>query len=368
VKKINLFKEKHYYWGFLFILFCFFLMKIPMLNLPFHLDEASIYKGVETILKNGFSPFIEWWGYHPPVFYELFALWENFWGFSRQAFHLVIVFFACLSIYFSFLIAKVVDGIKSGFWVAVLLIFNPIFFAQSGMFHITMMLTAFSMMSLYFYFTDRNKLFLLTSILLVLTKEPGILIPGVILAVEVFGALKDRFSLVRLIKTIAFWSLPLVVFVFWMGLNKVFLGWFLWPQFLSNMPWETGDIFEKFKITFLVNFQWVIIVSLIISWLKLYLEKGRLSFNTKLSASMSKKIIFFTLPLLPFVVFCLLMWGSFLPRYIVFVYPPFLIYFVLLVRNMFKKEFYQACFFAFIALLFAFSWVPSKKKNITWNG
>lgn len=341
------------------------LFKLPILNTPLYLDEISFYDGVSMILENRFNPFVEWWGYHPPLVYELAALVEHFFGFSRISLRLLILVFSFLSLWFTFLLGKALFDEEIGLWSAILLFACPLFFAQSGMFHLAIPLTALSVMSLYFYFKNKRINYLIAGSLLVLTKETGIFIIAGIAIYELFKRVrKDRSFLA--IKRLAFLFFPFIPFMVWLGLNRYYLGWFFWPVykefffFSGTPPWPTGSVWDKANTIFFYHWRWLITFTLLIGIFSAF-------FNLRLRKKFFNQQFLF-LSLLPLVVFLFFSLGLFLPRYMLFVYPLLLIAFVFSIKQMVRKKVIYLFVLSLIAVLFTSCWFNYPGKEIVWGG
>lgn len=349
-----------------FFAYLIFILKSPTLNVPFHLDEISFYGGVRLILNNNFNPFVEgWWGYHPPLIYELAAVSEYWWGFSRISLRFLILIFSYLSLWFTYLLGRKLYDKEVGFFSSLLLFTCPLFFAQSGLFHLSIPLTALSVMSLYFYFQDKKISYLIAGSLLVLTKETGIFVIAGIAIYELIKRARENKALLT-IKKFIFLTFPLIPFMVWLGLNRYYLGWFFWPYykefffFSKTQPWPTGSIWERASIAFNYHYWWIITTVLFLSAL-LSLINPRLKkkfFNQR----------FLFLLLLPPVVFIFFSLALFLPRYMLFVYPLWLIAFVFSIKQMIRKKVIYYFVFSLIAILFITCWFNYPRRRVVWGG
>ncbi|MBU3957404.1 glycosyltransferase family 39 protein [Patescibacteria group bacterium] len=366
MKQLKLkFKKSNLWVGILFFSLIF-LLKIPFLNLPLHLDEISFYGGVSTVLRNNFNPFVEsWWGYHPPFIYELAAIIEYFFGFSRIALRLMVLAFSFLTLWFTFLLGKTLFNREIGFMSALLLFATPLFFVQSGLFHLAIPLASLSLMSLYFYFKNSRIGYFIAGSLLLLTKETGVFIIAAIALYELLKRERRR-KLFPVIKRLIFLSLPLVPFVIWLGLNKYFYDWFVWPIyknflfFSANKPWQTGSIIEKISITFFFHWRWLISLALLVGIFSAI-------FNKKLRKKFWTQQFFFLFSL-PLVVFLFFSPGLYLPRYILFVYPLLLIAFVFCLKELVRKKQLYFLLVLLIVILFVRCWFNYPPKEVIWGG
>jgi len=153
-------------------------LKSPVLNLPYHSDALSSYVPTAVWMKdNGFNPFslgfANSYG-HPPLFFQTLALAFFLFGTKLFVAHLLIIIFSFLAIFFTYLIGEYLYGKKVGIFAALFLLFDPLFFAQSGMVQISVPFTALTMVSVYFALRNKTAFYLFAASCLVLFKEPAI--------------------------------------------------------------------------------------------------------------------------------------------------------------------------------------------------
>ena len=114
------------------------IYKLPILNAPYFWDGMLWIKSAEWISNNGFNPILplplSFGGIdtgHPPLVLLSLALAFFTFGNSLIVAHLVILFFASLTLYFTYLLASHIYNEQVGVIASILLLFSPLFFAQS---------------------------------------------------------------------------------------------------------------------------------------------------------------------------------------------------------------------------------------------
>lgn len=336
------------------------ISKLPFVNLPFWWDETNHLEGALKIYQNNFNPFIEWWSYKPPLIFELVALGYNFFGFDKAIPRLIIIFFAFLALYFTFLIGKKLYGKKVGFLASFLLFLSPLFFAQSGLFHTDLPLTALTLVVFYCFLSEKRIGYFVAASLMVLTKETSILVLFAILAYEFLINLKGIFSC-RFISTFIFLASPLLFFLSWMLLNQLNLGWYLWPD---NLEWfslasflDLGKLLTILNFVFWRDFRFLLTILLLVGLLLSLVSKNFRKWFIKKELG-----LFFFFIVISLVFFW---WGPFLPRYFLFIQPLFFIVSLASIVFLIKNRFFLLIFLIIVASLFISQWTTGQ---VVWGG
>ncbi len=328
-----------------------FLIRIPFFDFPAHWDEIAYFWGTWKVFNNHFNPFVEFWSYKPPLLFELTAVFYKIFGVSRWVGRLIVALSSSLSIFLVYKLGKEIFTPKIGFWASLLLFFNPLFFTQSNLFHSAVLMTALFLAALYFYLKKRFWLYFLFGSLLVLTKEPAVLIIISIAGFDFFINFKGfkRNSFKKLIKKSLLLLSPLSVFVIWLCLNKYFMGWYLWPYNLSyftlfSRPYERYSFNTFSLVSFREQSLWFIFSFISFALL----------FSTGIR-SLRKKIFnkwffyLFSLSLIfPFVFY----FGAFLPRYLLFTFPGLFLSFAWILEKSLTKGWLKSLVLFTICLIF----------------
>tara|TARA_Y100000034_G_scaffold136803_1_gene215933 strand:- start:2908 stop:4758 length:1851 start_codon:yes stop_codon:yes gene_type:complete len=252
------------------------ILKFSILNKPFFWDGMLWIKSAEWMLNNNFNPILpqplSFGGIdtgHPPLVLLTIALSFFIFGKSLITAHLVILIFAFLTLFFTYLLASHLYNEKVGIIASILLLFSSLFFAQSGTINLDTPLAAFTVMTIYFVIRNNTFGYLLSGILLVLTKDPGVL---TIVAILFYIILKNYRTLSKkeLISKCFLYSTPIFFYIIWVIFHK-FSQPFIGAIAGSPEYWRpiTPIIFFRFltklKFFFLENLQWVISLIILIS-------------------------------------------------------------------------------------------------------
>jgi len=284
---------------FLFLLFlvgivvCF---KYTTFSLPLHIDEMLYVGQAISVWKNNFNPFVWTPGaYHPPFFYEILALGYGIFGYSIFISHVIN---ACLSIFCLYAVFKFLQYFVKNTVISIIItvsvFINPLYFTQTGLVQSDILLTGLMLFCIYFYFKKNNIYCILFGILCVFTKESGALFYSVLL-IHFFISNALKHGLIKNIKKYIFFSIPVLLFIFWIFLNKILLGFYFDPvisnyfdmknPILSNnfisiqKPVSSESIFEILKDIFW-NFGNYNILFVFLFLLLLFLIKKRNSLSS----------------------------------------------------------------------------------------
>jgi len=236
MKKTNSVFQKEDFLSIVLLTGLVLIGKLPVLSppLPAVWDEINYLDGIVKIIQEGLNPFAVYWSYHPPFVMWPTAVLVQALGNILLTTKLVTIFFAIISVSFSYLLVKEITKKRfEAFLSGVLLFISPLFFAQAGMFQAEVPLAALTIVVVYWYIKQNWLLFGLFGGALVLSKEPGVVIFGIILFFEIiFGVLRKNKFYPKSEKALAF-IFPFLVFINWMVINKIVYRWFLWPENVS---------------------------------------------------------------------------------------------------------------------------------------
>ncbi|HEX2396294.1 MAG TPA: glycosyltransferase family 39 protein [Bacteroidales bacterium] len=249
----------------LFIIACFFIVKIVYLKLPFYWDEAWSYAvavfdmdvhGLALLPGDGN---IELTRGHPLLFYFLSAIWIKLFGHEVSTIHLLPLIISCSLILTIYIITRAFSDVLGALTTSVFLILQSIFFVQSSLLLPEVMLTLWIILVLIAYLNKRWNIYLLCSILLILTKESGIvliialLIDKIVLDYlfknEINSGTPER------IKELLIMIVPVIVFGILLIVQKIRLGWFLYPDHLKMMDLNVQSIKYNFILIKDILFQ-----------------------------------------------------------------------------------------------------------------
>jgi len=307
---------------------------------------------------------VEFWSYKPPFLFEITAFIYKVFGYSRWFSRLVIIFFSAMAVYFTFLLGAFLYNQPVGLLAAVFLLFFPLFFTQSGLFQAAVPLTALTTATLYFYFKYLKKnrwLYFVFASLLVLTKEIAAVVILSILIYDFLIDYKKNFSR-NYLKRVLFLSSPIFFLILWMILNKIFLGWFLWPHnlrfFTEDAPYTTISFKEIFSFMFWEDYRRLISVPIFVGLIISLVSKARRKFFLK-----KQMIVFISLLLMTASFFSF--FSGFLPRYLLFAIPLYSIFLAASLVSIFKKNIFYLPVALLLLLLMLNGW---RCRELKWAG
>ncbi len=314
------------------------------INIPYWWDSAGYIIGtakyyLDTQFSSFFIPSDSRFSCfaHFPLFPWLLARFWQIFGESLWASHLFYLPFIILAVLATYFLGKKMSHFDEltnnlvGFSTALVLLFTPAFLAQVGIIYTEIPMTAFALMTVYFFLTKRKGWYLLSASLMLLMKETAISIILAILATITIDFLvkffrKEKPNSQNFIKELFLYASPILLLLFWFWWHKQKTGWmFVLPSHQAKFEKEVfdfGAIFLNkllfvFTLFFLNHGRFLISVS-ILFFILLF---------PKLIAKplLSKKTLLFLLII--FFIPLFLAKIEFLPRFIVFGLPFFYLLF-----------------------------------------
>lgn len=241
--------------GIILLLLVFIICKYPDLSLPYFWDEAGVYAPGALRMKDtgiGLLPGALEPVYsrgHPLLCYAIFATGFKLLGDSVLVAHAIALAIACLTLVTCFLFVKEVFDPLTGLVTALLLSVQPLFYAMSGVVLPEMMLTLFTLLSVWGLVTSRWWLYLLGACLAVLTKEAGLVLPATAFVGQLCLAVtqKDFFSRARW-RLLLIAAAPLLLFLVFIAIQRWQYGWYFFPLHTELMPRSAAKIVHKFLV------------------------------------------------------------------------------------------------------------------------
>ncbi len=248
---MNILKKYPYEFLFFLALLFFVLIKLSDLLLPFQWDELGAYAPgafsmVDTkhigLLPSCVPPLLSWG--HPLLFTFCNAVMFNIFGESYIVGHSFAMMITIITLIVFFLFAQQVFDEKTAFFSSILLMAHPIFYTCSVLTLPEMMLTLFTILSVWGIVSKRWWLYAIAASLAILTKESAIVIPPLAVLIIFIDAIRfrDFFSGSRL-KMFLFAIVPLLVFGLFIVIQKMQYGWFFYPLQLKHLTLNWGTIY-----------------------------------------------------------------------------------------------------------------------------
>lgn len=269
----------------------FVVFKIGDLHLPYFWDESAAYmKGVLYMLDNAISlhpsavPSELSFG-HPLILHFILASVAKTFSYSIPLMRGTILLVSILLAIGVFKLSlKLTRNTLSAFFATILLLVQPIFFAQSAMILLEVMLTFFIVFSILFYLQKKHFLSVLMAVGAVLTKETGIVLAIALMCDVVFRFFVHRESK-KLFWNLLVYSIPLLVFGSFLLIQKNTFGWYLNPANLGAIKPSLTQMLDRiyfypFLILFIDQGRFVLSLLLILS-LILKLRQHKIKGNWK---------------------------------------------------------------------------------------
>jgi 4-amino-4-deoxy-L-arabinose transferase-like glycosyltransferase len=244
--------------GFLMVLL---LLHAPILNLPYFWDEMGqfIPASLDLFHDGAWIAHSTLPNIHPPaVMAYLAAVWKVT-GYSIVVTRIAMLLLAAIGMLLVFLLAIELLGPLQGapaLIPVVLLGVSPLFYMQSMMAQLDMPAMVFTLLALLLFLQDRFRLSALACIVLVLTKETGVLVPLLFAASLVFE---------RRLKTALWYLIPCVALAAWLLYLRHGTG-----SLFGNRDFEHYNLFfplhpmrlsltflRRISYLFIENFHWV---------------------------------------------------------------------------------------------------------------
>lgn len=306
IKKFNHLLESDHrsQWVFFILLLAFVMSKLTHLDISFFWDESWVYApAIKSMASNGPSLLpdaipLEYSRGHPLFFHFLGGVWIKLFGETNLSLH---AFALSITVTFLVFLKKLISRFLSPphvFIFLLLLIVQPVFYAQSSMVLPEMLLGMLSAAALYFYLEKRYGLYIILGSLAMLTKETAIVL---ICSATLHGFLihiKKRDSLLTILKHILIGLIPLFTLILHMVYLKYVFGWYLYPEHTGMMNMNFSSIMHRslYIVNDLIFIQKRFIVTIPFVLLYIYglLKKKRMIDNIIVAVYLTISIILFS--------------------------------------------------------------------------
>lgn len=236
--------------GMALLLAVFVWLKLPVLGLPYFMDEAwsyapavhAMHDSGPSLLPGAIEP--EHSRGHPLMFYFLAGSWMRAFGPDLASTHAFALTVTLIVLLLTCRLGQIVGGGRvAGFCTALVLAAQPAFFSQSVLVLPEMLVAGCAVLALIGLVEDRLWLFALGAALMLLAKESGIalLAAGGLWQLSHLRKLPRRTWLQGMLWTIAP-ALPVSIFFL---LQKLRFGWFLYPDHVGMMERSLVVLLEK---------------------------------------------------------------------------------------------------------------------------
>lgn|GEM_PF-1833640 len=196
------------------------------------MDRPAFGDGQAYMIPNAlhmmktFNPFIED-EVHPPAYFMLEGLIFRIFGPRIAVAHLMVSLLALIGIAAVYLLGTSLGDRMTGAMAAVMVAAWPPYLVQSTLIRLDMPVAVFTVVTLLAAQRGWAWMYILTGSLAVLTKAPGVLMPGALVGISIFGWWRPRFPRIIL------W-IPVLVFAVWLVACKIHFGWFFLPENIDD--------------------------------------------------------------------------------------------------------------------------------------
>lgn len=234
----------------------FIIVKIPYLSLPYYWDEAWVYGPAIRIMeahKLSLLPDalpVDYSRGHPLLFHFMGALWMRVFGTSLIASHLFALFISIALIVLVFVFCKNLFNNETGIIACLFLILQPIFQAQSVLVLPEVMVSLFSLMTIYFFIKEKWWWYMLSATLVLYTKETGIVAVGATglwFLIEVLFMKRKYISLKYFILRSVILIIPLLLIGIFLIIQKKMNGWYFFPAHINYITNDDSGFFDKLQ-------------------------------------------------------------------------------------------------------------------------
>jgi 4-amino-4-deoxy-L-arabinose transferase-like glycosyltransferase len=344
------------------------LLRINCLNLPFFWDEAWSYAPAVMDMHNHGAAIMpghanaELTRGHPLLFYFLAAEWAGVFGNGLVSMHAFPLLISLATLWILYFVALNLLGLSTARIATVMFAAQSFFLVQSTLLLPEMMLTLWTLLTMYAYFKKKWVMFVLASGLLVMTKETGLVLIGVLfidtLFLESYFAGRQQKPWVFPLKELVYLFIPVLFFALFLVLQKIHSGWFLFREHADLININPGKILDKF---------WAILSKLlfmqgrgIFFFLSLF-AVIRLIIKKSLPVPIARQLLFFSLLIIGYILFSSMFF--FTPRYLLSLMPILLIPGSWLMLTFLKRKTIQLAISGMLLLLFSFHTFLARKKE-----
>lgn len=266
---------------------------------------------------------------HPLFFHFLGGCWIKLFGnslVSLHAFALSISLGFIGSLYF---FIKSILSNEIALATCCLLIFQPLFYAQSSIVLPEILLSFLCFLSLVFLYQKKWTAYLLAASLAIWTKESAIAFILCLVVAHLLIMLKNqKFRFLEL----ALGVLPLVSFIIFMLLNKLALDFYLYPEHTGMLTFELKPIYGKLKAIFMNIFydqkRWPLSV-IALGCVGYLIAKRNKIFKEDF-------LIYLAIPIIGFSIFSAL--NFYTVRYVLAIFPVVILMLVWLISESMKEK------------------------------
>ncbi|MBI2271220.1 MAG: glycosyltransferase family 39 protein, partial [Bacteroidetes bacterium] len=352
----------------LLIIVAFIIVKIPYLSLPYYWDEAWVYGSAIRAMEAAHISLlpdalpVHYSRGHPLLFHFTGALWLRVFGTSLMASHIFALLISVALIVSIYYFVKNIFSKRASLLACLFIVLQPIFLAQSVLVLPEIMLSLFSLLTLYFFIQQKWIGYLITGTLALYTKETGI----VAIAAAITCQLTDILFLKRkedVLKSklagLLITTFPLALITFFFIIQKQVNGWYFFPEhidFLSHDLKTFSDRLVAFSAQLFVYWGKNLLTAAILASLFLFFY-----FKHRLNNKQNKTLLILSIYIVLFLISSSFNFYS--DRYVMSMVAPFCIIAASLIDITFTKRILVYLFVVAYAALQIFMYIPQKTSS-----
>lgn len=225
---------------FVILVLVFVMLKISDIATPYFWDEIGVYapgalkmkdNGTFGLLPSCLEPLYS--RGHPLLFVFVQAVWFGFFGDEVISGHACSIFIATATLITFYFFVKDLFGKKIAFFAALLLTFQPVFFAMSGVILPEMMLTLFTIPAVWCVIRKRWGLFAVFGSMAMMTKESAIVLPVLALLFAIADDVAARRFSISSVRRILWALTPVLIYAIFLVIQKKQNGWYFFPEHMG---------------------------------------------------------------------------------------------------------------------------------------
>jgi len=361
-----------YFLGVLVLIIAFIIFKIPYLSLPYYWDEGWFSYATHAMYDNGLRLLpdaipVELSRGHPVLFHFFAAAWMRIFGTSIIASHTFPLFLSVCLILVLYITAKKIFSPEVGFISCIVFSLQQIFLAQSSFLLLEVMLSLFAVLTLFAYLTSKKILYILSGTLLLMTKEPGIIVVISIGLHQLLLFLFDKQNhktFQQYFKELLIATIPVFIVSIYFSIQKIMFGWFFFPLHLALMNYDIAVVLSKLETyaayLFIYYGRNVLSLFFILSIIFYFIFR-----NKNMSKIQQQTVLLFAIFIVAFLFFASL--NFFSPRYILCVFAPFVMIVVFIIHSTFINHQWVKVSIFIIIISVSGYYITQRKSNADHN-
>jgi hypothetical protein len=336
---------------FALMMILFFFLKLEDCYLPYYWDELGVYSQASlymydhspSLLPGDVPDYLS--RGHPLLFVFIYACFFKIFGTSVLTAHIFTCLISILFVSVAYRIAERFFSPNVALLSSLLLVVQPLFFAQAVFVLPEIMLGVFSLFSIYFYLEKKTAVASIFATLALLTKETAIVLPLVMLMMEGIKFYRKEIMFRKLFSVCLIIGLPYYIFGLFIIIQRIQNGWFFYPYHTGFISFSPESIYWRligylnFIFTRQGRITWLIVlivaIPVAIFWNKINIKNAVVGIWKEFS---TETFVLSTLVLYAIGILCYSGLNYTLQRYLLLIYPVFTISIVLIVFHLLRKK------------------------------